>query len=63
MKKVWGVRAVRTADSVFGAAESWCKRYKKVIEFPDKKAAQEYANCLNTNAYTPNVHYYPKELD
>ncbi len=63
MNKVWGVRAVRSSDSVWGVAESWCKRFKKVIEFPSEMAAQEDADDLNKKAYTPNVHYYPKELD
>lgn len=62
MKKRWGVWAVRSAESVCGAAESWCKKAGKPMEFASKKAAQEYAQSLNKNAYTPNVHYYPKEL-
>lgn len=63
MKKKWGVWAVRSAASVCGAAESWYKKAGEPIEFPNKQAADDYAQSLNLNAYTPNVHYYSKEIE
>lgn len=63
MKKKWGVWAVRSSASVCGAAQSWCKKAGKPIEFSSKAKAQEYAQTLNENAYTPNVHYSPREVN
>jgi hypothetical protein len=35
--KVYGVWAVRSAASIFGRAESWCKEDGKPLEFESKK--------------------------
>lgn len=63
MDKKYGVWAVRSAASVCGAAQSWCKQGGKPMEFDKMEQAAEYANHLNANLATMNVHYYPKEME
>ncbi|MDD3230258.1 MAG: hypothetical protein PHE09_13705 [Oscillospiraceae bacterium] len=59
----YGVWAVRSANSVCGAAQSWCKHNGDPIKFDIYEQAVAYAKSLNDNAYSPNVHYYPKEIE
>ena len=61
--KKYGVWAVRSAASVCGAAQSWCKQGGKPMEFDMMEQAVEYADQLNKNLATMNVHYYPKEME
>lgn len=63
MEQKYGVWAVRSAASVCGAAQSWCKHGGKPMEFNTMAQAAEYADRLNQSCYTPNVHYYPKEME
>ena len=63
MDKKYGVWAVRSAASVCGAAESWCKQGGKPMEFDTMEQAAEYADQLNESRYSPNVHYSPKEME
>ncbi len=60
MEKTYGVWAVRSAQSIFGHKEAWCKDDGKPLEFPSYEAAAAYAAELNRKT-TVNVHYYPKE--
>ncbi|WP_101908607.1 DUF4406 domain-containing protein [Marasmitruncus massiliensis] len=59
----YGVWAVRSANSVCGAAQSWCKHNGEPIKFDTYEQAAAHAKSLNENAYSPNVHYYPKEME
>ncbi len=61
--KQYGVWAVRSANSVCGAAQSWCKHNGESIKFDTYEQAAVHAKSLNDNAYSPNVHYYPKEME
>lgn len=61
--KQYGVWAVRSANSVCGAAQNWCKHNGEPIEFDTYEQAAAHAKFLNENAYSPNVHYYPKEME
>lgn len=61
--KQYGVWAVRSANSVCGAAQSWCKHNGEPIKFDTYEQAAAHAKSLNENAYSPNVHYYPKEME
>ena len=61
-EKKYGVWAVRSAVSMFGAAEAWCKADGVPMEFDSLNAARLYANHLNETVGSPNVHYYPKEM-
>lgn len=63
MEQKYGVWAVRSAASVCGAAESWCKHNGKPMEFDTMAQATEHADQLNKSCYTANVHYYPKEME
>lgn len=63
MDKKYGVWAVRSAASICGAAQSWCKQGGKPMEFDTMEQASEYADQLNTSLATMNVHYYPKEME
>lgn len=54
---VYGVWAVRSGNSIFGHAESWCKDNGRVIEFDSVAEAEKYAAELNNEA-TPNCHYH-----
>lgn len=63
MNEKYGVWAVRSAASVCGAAESWCKHNGKPMEFDTMAQATEYADQLNKNLATMNVHYCPKEME
>lgn len=61
--KQYGVWAVRSANSVCGVAQSWCKHKGEPIKFDTYEQAAAHAKSLNENAYSPNVHYYPKEME
>lgn len=61
-EKVYGVWAVRSAASIFGRAESWCKSNGTLLEFEDRKDAEDYAKEANSHT-TVNVHYYVREKE
>jgi hypothetical protein len=61
--KQYGVWAVRSANSVCGTAQSWCKHNGQPIKFDTYEKAAAHAKSLNNNAYSPNVRYYPKEIE
>jgi hypothetical protein len=63
MEKKYGVWAIRSAGSVCGAAQSWCKHGGKPIEFDTMEQAESYAKQLNESCYSPNVHYAAKEIE
>ena len=62
MEHVYGVWAVRSAASMFGHAEAWCKEDGRPLEFESLEAAQAYALELNRKA-TANVRYFVKEKE
>lgn len=62
MDKRYGVWAVRSAASMFGAAQAWCKEEGEIIGFASKDDAQGYADRLNGST-TANVHYFVKEIE
>ncbi len=61
--KQYGVWAVRSANSVCGAAQSWCKHNGEPIKFDTQEQAAAHAETLNENVHSLNVHYYPKEME
>lgn len=63
MEKKYGVWAMRSAGSVCGAAQSWCKHGGKPMEFDTMEQAKSYAKQLNESCYSPNVHYAAKEME
>lgn len=63
MSKKYGVWAMRSAGSVCGAAQSWCKHDGKPMEFDTMEQAESYAKKLNESCYSPNVHYAAKEME
>ena len=62
MEQVYGVWAVRSAASMFGHAEAWCKEDGRPLEFESLEAARAYALELNRKA-TANVRYFVKEKE
>ena len=62
MEQVYGVWAVRSAASMFGHAEAWCKEDGRPLEFESMETAQAYALELNRKA-TANVRYFVKEKE
>ena len=62
MEQVYGVWAIRSATSMFGHAEAWCKEDGRPLEFESLEAAQAYALELNRKA-TVNVRYFVKEKE
>lgn len=63
MEKRYGVWAVRSGASMFGAAEAWCKENGEPVTFPTMEQAAQYAKEMNEFMRSANVHYYEKELD
>jgi hypothetical protein len=62
MKK-YGIWAVRSANSIFGAAVSWCKKNGQVVTFDSKEEADIETERMNKLVEcTPNVSYYTKEM-
>lgn len=61
-EKTYGVWAVRSAASIFGRAEAWCKEDGSPIEFDTLAAAETYARELNSHT-TANVHYSAREKE
>ena len=41
-EKTYGVWAVRSAASIFGRAESWCKEAGRPLEFASQETAEAY---------------------
>lgn len=62
MEQTYGVWAVRSAASIFGHAESWCKEDGKPLEFDSREAAETYAREMNSRI-TANVHYYVRNKE
>lgn len=58
----YGVWAVRSAASVAGHAEAWCKNDGEPVTFDTMEGAEDYAGILNKSVRTANVHYYAKEM-
>ena len=54
-EKTYGVWAVRSAASIFGRAESWCKEAGRPLEFASQETAEAYAKECNSRT-TANVH-------
>ena len=63
MEKKYGVWAVRSAASIFGSAQAWCKHYGRPLDFETFADAEAYAKRLNGNVRTGNVHYHVKEKE
>lgn len=63
MGKKYGVWAVRSAASIFGEAQSWCKNNGQPIEFDTMAEAESYAKELNETMRSENVNYYAKEKE
>ena len=61
-EKTYGVWAVRSAASIFGRAESWCKEAGRPLEFASQETAEAYAKEYNSRT-TANVHYFVKEKE
>ncbi|MEE1512594.1 MAG: hypothetical protein UGA93_07570 [Gemmiger formicilis] len=61
-EKTYGVWAVRSAASIFGRAESWCKEAGRPLEFASQETAEAYAKECNSRT-TANVHYFVKEKE
>lgn len=61
-EKTYGVWAVRSAASIFGRAEAWCKEDGRPIEFDTLAEAEAYAKGLNSRT-TANVHYSAREKE
>lgn len=61
-EKTYGVWAVRSAASIFGRAESWCKEAGRPLEFVSQETAEAYAKECNSRT-TANVHYFVKEKE
>lgn len=62
MEQTYGVWAVRSAASIFGHAENWCKEDGKPLEFESREAAETYAREMNSRT-TANVHYYVRNKE
>lgn len=58
----WGIWAVRSADSVFGAAESWVRVRGAILIFPTFAEAAEAAEAYNINIGTENLQYLPRSV-
>lgn len=63
MEKKYGVWAVRSAASIFGAAQSWCKENGHPLEFDTMAEAERYAEEMNASTRSANVHYHAKEKE
>lgn len=59
-EKTYGVWAVRSAASIFGRAESWCKEAGRPLEFASQETAEAYAKECNSRT-TANVHYFERK--
>ena len=58
----WGIWAVRSADSVFGAAESWVRVRGAILTFHTFEEAAEAAESYNINIGTDNLQYMPRAV-
>lgn len=57
----FGIVAVRSGSSVFGAARAWVKdRAGEPETFDNRDDAETEAECLNKATVSPNVYYFAK---
>jgi hypothetical protein len=61
--KLYGVKAVISAASFFGAASSWVKGKNGKIFLGTKEDAEAKAREWNSITKSPNVHYYAAEWE
>ena len=59
----YGVWAVRSAASIFGRAEAWCKEDGELLMFTTEERANELANALNKSNTSANVRYFVREME
>lgn len=62
-EKQYGVWAVRSSMSICGAAQAWLKEDGKQLRFSTYAEAAAAAEHYHKNCYSPNVSYYPKEME
>lgn len=58
----WGIWAVRSSDSIFGAAESWVKVRGELLVYPTFAEAADAAEAYNAYIGTENIRYTPKAV-
>lgn len=59
MEKHWRVRAIRSAASAFGAAESFVKSHGTVLRFATEEGARQYAQRVQQSTVSSNLTYVP----
>lgn len=62
-KKKFGIWAVRSAASVYGAAEAWLKDGGRPLLFDTLEEADGHAQYLNAGRASTNIRYYAKEAE
>lgn len=58
----WGIWAVRSANSIFGAAESWVRVRGERLVYPTFDEAADAAKAYNVYIGTENISYTPKAV-
>ena len=59
----YGIWAVRSARSQFGAKAAWAKdRDNKIIQFSSREDAEKEVESMSRDCMSPNVRYYVKEF-
>lgn len=58
----YGIWAMRSSASIFGAAASWAKENDKPVSFDTFEEADEQARKWNNSSYSGNVSYQAKEM-
>jgi len=57
------VLAIRSANSMFGAAQGYCKEDGVELHFDTKELADQYADHLDSVTTSKNVSYEVQEYD
>lgn len=58
----WGIWAIRSPDSIFGAAESWVKVRGELLVYSTYAEAAGAAEAYNVYVGTENISYTPKAV-
>ena len=58
----WGIWALRSSGSVFGAAESWVHVHGEMLIFPSFTEAATAAETYNSTIGTENLFYMPRAV-
>jgi len=63
LPRIYGIRAIRDAQSVFGPGFAWMRHKGNIVIFSDYDEARQYAKRLMDQIRSPHLHYEVAEFE